>query len=181
MNFKGLGQTQPARARLQFPFQIHQDGLGLSGWRAHRDVHRFPNSGSDFGFQRGKWETGATGPVKRRYWPCPRQTEASHSSPAPAVCSRPAARNRGPIREARPARGAAERAMSGGDTRRPSTVFNAAVTSCPSSVSARCSGCSWCSVMSAPRGNGLPGSSLSVECTSVPGSWSTTTSLASSR
>src|SRR6266540_3764403 len=50
-------------------------------------------------------ETGATGPVKRRYWPCPRQTEASHSSPAPAVYSRPTARNPAPIREARPTRG----------------------------------------------------------------------------
>src|SRR5438034_7611251 len=56
-------------------------------------------------------ETGAMDPVKQRYWPCPHQTEASHSSPTPAVYSRPTARNRVPTREARPARGAAERAI----------------------------------------------------------------------
>ena len=56
MNLKGLCQTQPARACLQFSFKVHQDCFGLSGWRAHSDVHRFPSSGSDFGFQRGKWK-----------------------------------------------------------------------------------------------------------------------------
>ena len=54
MNLEGSRPTQPARAGFQFPFQIHQDRLRLSGGGAHGHIQRLPLSRCDFRFQRGE-------------------------------------------------------------------------------------------------------------------------------